>query len=91
MRTNNMTLETMETFIVRLACGFASSILLLLLLALLLAVGLVHSSFAQDAQPRTFASPGEATSALFEAAEKEDELALEAILGSRQGSHFLER
>jgi Protein of unknown function (DUF2950) len=82
MRTNNMTLETDERFIVRLAFGFASSMLLLLLLALLLVVGFAGSSFAQDARPKTFASPWEATNALFEAAQKEDEPALEAIFGA---------
>jgi hypothetical protein len=83
MRTNNMTLETFETFTVRLACGFASTILLVLLLGLLLlVVGFTGSSFAQDSQPRTFSSPGEAANALFEAAQKEDEPALEAILGA---------
>src|ERR1700674_4396098 len=81
MRTNNMTLKTFETFTVRLACGFASSVLLLLLVGLLLlVVGFTGSSFAQDSQPRTFSSPGEAANALFEAAQKEDEPALEAIL-----------
>jgi hypothetical protein len=82
MRTNNMKLETLETFTVRLACGFASIILLLLLLCLVLVVGFANSSFAQDAQPKAFVSPGEATNALFEAAQKEDEPALEAILGA---------
>src|SRR6266436_5880729 len=82
MNTNNVKLEELETSIVRLACWFASASLLLLLLGLLLVVGFAHSSFAQDAQPKTFASPGEATSALFEAAQKEDEQALVAILGA---------
>src|SRR5467141_2009321 len=82
MNTNNVKLEALETSIVRLACGFASATLLLLLLGLLLVVGFAHSSFAQDAQPKTFASPGEATNALFEAAQKEDEQALVAILGA---------
>jgi hypothetical protein len=82
MHTNNMKLEGLETFTVRLACGFASTILLLLLLGFLLVVGLVGSTFAQDPQPKTFASPSEATDALFEAAQKEDEQALEAILGA---------
>src|SRR6202158_6312863 len=82
MRTNNMTLKTFETFTVRLACGFASSVLLLLLVGLLLlVVGFTGSSFAQDSQPRTFSSPGEAANALFEAAQKEDAPALETILG----------
>ena len=82
MRTNNMTLETFETSTVRLACGFASSILLLLLIILLLVVGLTGSGFAQDSQPRTFSSPGDAANALFQAAQKQDEPALETILGS---------
>jgi hypothetical protein len=82
MRTNNMNLEALETFTVRLACGFASTMLLLLLLGTLLVVGFTNLSFAQDAQSKTFASPGEASNALFEAAKKEDEQALEAILGA---------
>jgi hypothetical protein len=59
MRTNNMKLEA---FMVRLACGFASVVLLLLLVGLLLLVaGFAGSSFAEESQPRTFSSPGEAT------------------------------
>src|ERR1700722_2143446 len=81
MRTNNMKLETFETFVVRLACVFASTVFLLLL-GLLLMAGFANSSFAEDAQPKTFASPGEATNALFEAAQKQDEQELEAILGA---------
>ena len=82
MRTNNMKLETPETFTVRLACGFASTPLLLLLLGMLVLVGFEGSSFAQESQPRRFTSPGEASNALFEAAQREDEQALEAILGA---------
>src|ERR1700692_1685753 len=81
MRTNNMTLATFETFVVRLAWVFASTVLLLLL-GLLLVAGFANSSLAEDAQPKTFASPGEATNALFEAAQKQDEQELEAILGA---------
>jgi hypothetical protein len=66
----------------RLAFGFAGRLHLLLILGLLLAVGLAKSSFAQHAQLKTFASPGEATDALFQAAQKGDEAALEAILGA---------
>ena len=85
MRTNNMTLET---FIVRLAWGFASTVVFLLLVGLLLLVAglagssLAGSSLAQDSQPKTFSSPAEAGDALFQAAQKEDEPALEAILGA---------
>src|SRR6202051_1883016 len=81
MRTNHMTLATFETFVVRLAWVFASTVLLLLL-GLLLVAGFANSSLAEDAQPKTFASPGEATNALFEAAQKQDEQELEAILGA---------
>jgi hypothetical protein len=80
MRTNNMKLET---FTVRLALGFTSTVLLLLLGGLLLVVaGFAGSSFAQDSQPKTFSSPAEATDALFQAVQKEDEQSLEAILGA---------
>ncbi|MGC2369529.1 MAG: DUF2950 family protein, partial [Candidatus Sulfotelmatobacter sp.] len=80
MRTSNMKLEA---FMVRVAWGFASSVLLLLLVGLLLLVaGFAGSSFAQESQPRTFSSPGAATDALFQAAHKKDEQALEAILGA---------
>src|SRR5271167_4627737 len=80
MHTNNMELET---FTVRFAWGFASTVVLLLVVSLLLLVaGLAGSSFAQDSQPKTFSSPVEASDALFQAAQKEDEPALEAILGA---------
>jgi hypothetical protein len=80
MRTNNMKLEI---FTVRFAWGFASTVVLLLAVGfLLLVAGLAGSSFAQDSQPKTFSSPAEASDALFEAAQREDEPALEAILGA---------
>jgi len=83
MRTNIMKLETLEQFAVTLARGFTLTILFLLPLGLLLVVvGLADSCLAQDAQRKTFTSPGEAANALFEAATKEDEQALEAILGA---------
>jgi hypothetical protein len=79
MRTNNLKIET---FAVRLAWGFASTVLLLLLVAfLLLVVGYAGASFAQDSQRKAFSSPGEAVKALFEATQKQDEPTLEAILG----------
>ncbi|MGA2354003.1 MAG: DUF2950 family protein [Terriglobales bacterium] len=83
MRTNNMTLETLERFTVRLACGFASTLFLLLFLSLV--VGFASTSFAQEPQARMFSSPGEASDALFQAAQKEDEATLEAILGAGKG------
>jgi Protein of unknown function (DUF2950) len=80
MRTNY---RTLETFTVKLACGFASGIFCLLLVVLLLLVaGFAGSSFAQDSQPKTFSSPGEASGALFQAVQNEDEPSLEAILGA---------
>jgi Protein of unknown function (DUF2950) len=82
MRSNNMKLEALETFTVRIAYGFASAVLVLFLLSLLLVVGFAKSSFAQEAQPKTFASAGDAANALFEATQKQDEQALEAILGA---------
>jgi hypothetical protein len=83
MQKKNMTLETLETYTVKLAFGFASTVLLLPLFGLLLLVAsLEGSSFAQDSQPKTFSSPAEASDALFTAAQKEDDQALEAILGA---------
>ncbi|HXP40922.1 MAG TPA: DUF2950 family protein [Candidatus Acidoferrales bacterium] len=85
MHTRNMKLEG---FKLRLAWMFASTVLLLLMVGLLLVVvGYFGSSFAQGAQPqgvqpKTFSSPAEASGALFQAAQREDEPALEAILGA---------
>src|SRR6202795_1311048 len=80
MRTNNMKLEA---FTLRLAWGFASIVVLLIVVGLLLLVaGLAGSSFAQDSRPKTFSSAGEASDALFTAAQKDDEPVLEAILGA---------
>src|ERR1700719_3336278 len=80
MHTRNMKLEG---FKVRLAWWCASTVLLLLMVCLLLVVvGYVGSTLAQGVQPKTFSSPAEASSALFQAAQKEDEPALEAILGA---------
>jgi DUF2950 family protein len=82
MRTNHMQLEAFETFNLRLAYGFASTVLVLFLLGLLFLVGFAKSSFAQDTEPKMFASPGAAANALFEATQKQEEQALEGILGS---------
>ena len=79
MRTNHMKLET---FNLKLAYGFASTILVLFLLGLQFLVGFANSSFAQEAEPKMFASPGQAASALFEATQKQDEQALEGMLGA---------
>ena len=48
----------------------------------LLVVGHAQSSFGQTSQPKTFSSPSEASSALFQAVQSEDEQAVEAILGA---------
>ena len=48
----------------------------------LLVLGPVDSSVAQQVEPRTFSSPGEASRALFDAVRNHDEPALEAILGA---------
>jgi Protein of unknown function (DUF2950) len=79
MHTRNMKLEG---FKLRLAWMFASTVLLLMVGLLLVVVGYVGSGFAQRVQPKTFQSPVEASSALFQAAQKEDEPALGAILGA---------
>ena len=83
MRTNNMTLETFETFTIRLACGFAFVVLCLLLVVLLLLVaGFAGSIFGLNSEPKTFSSPGEASDVLFQAVQNTDEPSLEAILGA---------
>jgi hypothetical protein len=48
----------------------------------LLVVGHAQSSFGQTSLPKTFSSPSEASSALFQAVQSEDEQAVEAILGA---------
>ena len=82
MRTNHKKLEAFETFNLKLANGFASTVLALFLLGLLFLVGFANSSFAQDAQPKMFASPSAAVEALFQATQQQDEQALEGILGA---------
>jgi len=73
MRTKHMKLETRK---VRLAWAVVSAALLLP------AVSYAAASFAQEQQPKTFSSPVEASNALFQAAQNEDEQSLEAILGA---------
>jgi hypothetical protein len=48
----------------------------------LLSIGHAQLSLGQTSQPRTFSSPGEASNALFQAAQNEDEQTLEMILGA---------
>ena len=73
MRTKNTKLGTPA---MRLAWMVASAIVPLLVVAY------ARSSFAQESQPKTFSSAGEASDALFQAAQNEDEQALETILGA---------
>ena len=47
----------------------------------LVVLGYARLSFAQQAAPKMFASPGEASNALFKAVQNDDEQALQAILG----------
>ena len=47
----------------------------------LLIVGCSQLSFAQKSEPATFSSPGEASNALFQAVQNDDEEALQRILG----------
>jgi hypothetical protein len=81
MRTNNMKFAGFRGFSTR-SCGFASVMLLQLVSGLLLVAGFALSSFAQAAQPKMFATAGAATNALFQAVQKNDEPALDAILGA---------
>jgi hypothetical protein len=73
MRTKNTKLGTSPMRFVRMV---ASTVLLLPV------VCYAGSGLAQEPQPRTFSSPGEASNALFQAAQGEDEPALESILGA---------
>jgi hypothetical protein len=73
MTTKIMRLESAR---VRLAWRLAPAVLLLLVLCH------ARQSSAQESQPKTFSSPGEACSALFAAVQKGDDQALESILGA---------
>jgi hypothetical protein len=73
MLTKNTKLGTRTMRLVWLA---SSTVLLLAV------VGSAGSSVAQEPQPKTFSSPAEASSALFQAAQGGDEQAMEAILGA---------
>jgi hypothetical protein len=48
----------------------------------LIVLGYARLSFAQQSQPKTFASPGDASNALFQAVQSDDEQALQGILGA---------
>src|SRR5689334_5074346 len=48
----------------------------------LVVLGFAELGFAQQAVPETFASPGEASNALFQAVQNDDDQALQLILGA---------
>ncbi len=73
MRTRNIKIATFRSRLAGLA-GVA--------LFSLLVVGCARLSLSQAAQPRTFSSPAEACSALFQAVQNGDEQPLESILGA---------
>src|SRR5205807_10601206 len=73
MRIKNTKLETLT---MKFSWMAASTVLLLLV------VSYSGSAFAQEPQPKTFSSPAEASSALFQAVQNENEQAVEAILGA---------
>ncbi|MEY2412192.1 MAG: hypothetical protein QOD84_798, partial [Acidobacteriaceae bacterium] len=73
MNTKSMRAEIIE---MRFAGAVACTVLMIVVV-----VG-TQLSFAQEARPKTFSSPVEASNALFQAAQKEDEQVLEAILGA---------
>src|SRR5205807_6292878 len=75
MRIKNTKLETLT---MKFSWMAASTVLLLLV------VSYSGSAFAQEPQPKTFSSPSEASSALFQAVQNEHEQAVEAILGARK-------
>jgi len=90
MRTDNMKIET---FTVRVAWGFASTVVFLLVVGLLLLVaGLAGSSFAQDLQPKNvLVSCGSQRRSLFRLHKRKMGRPWKAILGAGKGSHFVER
>ena len=77
MRTNNMTHETNEDFIVKLSRNFDPAPFFCCCWPRSSRFGV--SSSAQELKPKKFSSPGEASDALFQAAQKQDQPALEAI------------
>jgi hypothetical protein len=74
MRTKNMQLGTARTTI---AWVLVSAVLLLLV------IRYDRPSSAQESEPKTFSSPEQACNALFDAVQKNDEQALESILGGK--------
>jgi Protein of unknown function (DUF2950) len=63
-------------FTPRVVCMMASVVFSLMVF------GYARLSFAQQSAPKTFASAGEASNALFQAVQSDDEQALQAILGA---------
>src|SRR6266403_4585987 len=75
MRTKNIRVRTFRS---RLIGMFAMAVFPMLV------VGCAQAGFAQATTTKTFSSAGEACDALFQAAKKSDERALEAILGAEK-------
>jgi len=75
MRTKNMKFGTVWK---KLAWVLASVVALLVLLAY------AELSFAQGSEAKTFSSPAEASNALFNAVQRNDDQALESILGGKE-------
>src|SRR5256885_4485505 len=76
--------EIMQTTNLTSAKFFSSTLNRIAALAALalLMMGYAQLSLAQKAGPKTFSSPGEASNALFQAVQNEDEEAVERILGA---------
>jgi hypothetical protein len=74
MRITNLKFATVQ--------GRSASVMCVGLAFALLSIGQAQLSLSQTSQPRTFSSPGEASSALFQAVQNEDERTLEMILGA---------
>jgi hypothetical protein len=76
MRTTNLILEK--------SASLSSIWIFALAVSALLTLGYAPLSFGQKSERKTFSSPAEASSALFQAVRNEDEQALETILGGKE-------
>jgi hypothetical protein len=85
VRTNGMKLETFETFVVKLACGFLFLVLVLLLMGLMLLAGLAGSTSAQESQPRRSRPRGKTNSGWY----FDTDAGKEEILARRVGKNEL--
>jgi hypothetical protein len=69
-------------FILETSSGRGLNWMVVLAVSALLVVGCAGLSFAQESKPKTFASPGEACNALYQAVQSENEQGVDAILGT---------